>query len=178
MRRILVTGFKPFDGLAENSSGECAQRFDKLTIAYKLFTFTCHGIVLPVGPRCVQIVKEQCPDHDLIVMLGADQQSSNTLKLEATARNVSALNPNALAIIGGPSHLSSAIKFSALRELIQSHPQVEISHDAGAYWCNELYYQILYLRPEAIFIHIALDIELNQCMKLLEELIPKLYFAL
>ena len=51
---------------------------------------------------------------------------------------------------------------------------VQVSHSAGLYVCNRVYYEALYLHQRAIFVHVPKNMERIIALRVLKYLLPKI----
>lgn len=170
MKRILVTGFEPFGGYAENSSWAVAER-----VAARGAT-NAEVVVepLPVSYRRVaQALRLAVAKHnpDAIILLG-QSALSDRVKLERVALNLmdaargdndgytpdeEPIDPN------GAAALFTGLPIKRLhRAIAERNVAVKISNSAGLYVCNRTYFEALSICREhnlaldAIFVHLPL----------------------
>jgi pyroglutamyl-peptidase len=135
---VLVTGFEPWDGRPVNPSGEVARELG--------------GAVLPVDFRDAdrelrRLLRRAKPDA--LLMLGL-APSRKTIALEAVALNVDHHEENGGAngawrrpiVRGGPLALESRLPLDQLRRrLDQAGIPASVSHHAGTFLCNHVFYR-------------------------------------
>ena len=169
MKRILITGFEPFGGYAENSSWAVAERVAARGAS------NAEVVVepLPVSYRRVaQALRLAVAKHnpDAIILLG-QSALSDRVKLERVALNLmdatrgdndgytpdeEPIDPN------GAAALFTGLPIKRLhRAIAERNVAVKISNSAGLYVCNRTYYEALRLCREreglqAIFVHLPL----------------------
>jgi pyroglutamyl-peptidase len=150
--RVLITGFGPFPGAAENSSAWLAQ-----SLAAKGAPSGCtlHAEVLPtewaevttLGPRLLQQHRPR-----LILHLGLSRNAKG-FRIEHSAHNVidfredaRGATPNKRSVLEpGETRLDTAISTGKLaRHLRTQDLPAAASRSAGAYLCNYLYYLSLH----------------------------------
>jgi len=146
--RVLITGFGPFPGVAENSSAWLAEA---LAAAGAPSGCELHTEVLPTewtevatqGPRLLQRHRPR-----LILHLGLSKTAKG-FRIERSAHNVIAPREDARGAVpekrnvlaSGEARLDTAISTAKLaRHLRTQGLPANASRSAGAYLCNYLYY--------------------------------------
>ena len=168
MRKILITGFEPFGGYAENSSWEAAKKVASFGVFNAYIATEC----LPVSfVRAPMTLREAIDRHtpDVVIMLG-QSATADCIKLERVALNMmdSAMGDNDGAKPdeepideAGATALLTSLPIKILRSAIEAKGiNVKISNSAGLYVCNRTYYEGLCICRErgakAIFVHLPL----------------------
>lgn len=168
MRKILITGFEPFGGYAENSSWEAAKK----VASFGVFNADIATECLPVSfVRAPITLREAIDRHtpDVVIMLG-QSATADCIKLERVALNMmdSAMGDNDGATPDeepidedGATALLTSLPIKILRSAIEAKGiNVKISNSAGLYVCNRTYYEGLCICRErgakAIFVHLPL----------------------
>lgn len=168
MRKILITGFEPFGGYAENSSWEAA----KMVASFGVFNADIATECLPVSFVSAPMTLREAIDRhtpDVVIMLG-QSATSDCIKLERVALNMmdSAMCDNDGAKPdeepideSDAAALFTTLPIKALRSAIEEGGiPVKISNSAGLYVCNRTYYEGLRICRErgarAIFVHLPL----------------------
>jgi pyroglutamyl-peptidase len=132
MRNFLVTGFEPWGRLRSNPSGAVARAFG--------------GVVLPVDfdradPILRRAVVERRPKA--LVLLGLAERRRR-ISLEAVALNVDHHGGRRGPIARGPLALATRLPVEALlAKLVAARIPAEISHHAGTFLCNHVFYVAL-----------------------------------
>lgn len=138
---VLVTGFGPFPGVADNPSGRFAREIDGAVIDGVPIV----GRVVPVEWRrawpTIREAVEQVKPMALLMYGVATQRAR--VEIERVARNVSGPRLDAIGelpadpwvIADAPSTLATRLPWSAL-----TGPRVGLSDDAGDYLCNAVMY--------------------------------------
>ncbi len=134
---VLVTGFEPWGGRRVNPSGEVARELG--------------GAVLPVDFREAdrelrRLLRSARPDALLMLGLAA---SRKTLALEAVALNVDHHEDGGSngawrrpIVRGGPLALGSRLPLDRiLRRLRRAGIPASVSHHAGTFLCNHVFYR-------------------------------------
>lgn len=171
--RYLVTGFEPFADHAINPSAEFVRG---LTLP------ECEKVVFPVAYDKVSEMLEPIPwdKYDFVFLFGlaADRKD---ICFERVALNwiESSIKDNL-----GKQPIPQSIDPYASQALINRLPieqwvadlhrnsfQVKISHSAGAYLCNYLYFRVMQKTSKALFIHIPKDVALDRLQAMLQELL-------
>lgn len=156
---LLVTGFGPFPGIADNPSGRFAEAIDgRLVEGVRVA-----GRVIPVRWRDAWIHIERhltALRPDGLLMLGVASERDR-VEVELIGRNhnrpaidaAGELPPAPHIVPGGPSELESRLPWTALLGA-----GIGTSTDAGAYLCNHVLYRALHLGPERLpfcgFVHL------------------------
>lgn len=149
--RVLITGFGPFPGAAENSSAWLAAALAGAPNSGS----TLHTEVLPtewtevatLGPRLLQQHRPR-----LILHLGLSRTAKG-FRIERSAHNVidfredaRGATPNKRIVLeSGDARLDTAISTATLaRHLRKQNLPASVSRSAGTYLCNYLYYLSLH----------------------------------
>ncbi len=179
MVKILVSGFKPFLGSSVNSS----QKIVEMLVGESL-----SKVILPVEFEksfliLDGIIKNEKPNFVLMLGQASDRKK---ISLEKIALNWNeSIHPDEVGFFTpiGPidknnPHLALMTKFpvNLLHDLLISKMNhVEISFSAGAYVCNNLYFNFLknYEDIPALFVHIPLieTLALNIQIDIVQEII-------
>lgn len=169
-RRLLLTGFEPFDGATRNPSGEIAQRLNRVEVG----DARIDGFVLPVTRDGVlaplrEYFAETAPDAILALGVAATR---SVISVERVAINIddytrpdnAGVQPFGEQIIsGGQDGLFSSVPVRSLTAAIRTAGvPADVSNSAGSYLCNHLYYRLLMharkaspeRRPLVVFLHI------------------------
>ncbi len=156
---ILVTGFGPFPGVADNPSGRFARSVDGERVAGRPVI----GRVLPVEwgsawPALVEAVEAHAPVALLMYGVAVNRQQ---VEVERIARNragpradaAGALPASPQIVVDGPETLPTTLPWSDL-----IGPHVGTSDDAGDYLCNYVMFMSVHALcnrvPYCGFIHL------------------------
>jgi pyroglutamyl-peptidase len=169
--RILVTGFEPFDGAAANPSGAAARALHGSVVA----GHRVHGLELPcvfdAAPR--QLAEELDRVHPVLVLALGLAPSRSGFSLERVAINLSDAripdNAGAQPLdrpvhAQGPAAHFTTLPVKAMLAALQAAAwPAELSHSAGTYVCNHVFYslmQALTVRPgvRGGFMHVGADL--------------------
>jgi pyroglutamyl-peptidase len=131
---VLITGFEPWGSESENPSGRLALEFG--------------GRVLPVdyraaGRALLGLVRKERPGALLMLGLGPDRTQ---ISLEAAALNVDHCEAEPYRvwrrpIAKGPLVLRSRLPIDRMyRRLVRARIPVAVSHHAGTFICNHVFY--------------------------------------
>lgn len=149
MKKILISGFKPFDDHKVNSSQIIAERFQNTTID----GLDIRSVILPVTFReSFEQFKVHIDEFkpDFIVSLGL-AGSRKAIELEKVAINlIHTKSPDNEGVVwqdtpiipGGETAYFSTLPIMEMKKVETQFP-VEISFSAGAYVCNYLMYKVL-----------------------------------
>lgn len=168
-RSILITGFEPFGGMPDNPSGDAARLLSG-TVAGNA---QIHCLRLPVtAPLAWERMRRAILRHRATVVIAMGVAAgADSLRIECTAKNCAdypipdnaGRQPRGQTIHRGgqPALPIAAPAPDLLRVLTDSGLPVRLSHDAGLYVCNDLYYRLLryVARPHspvrrAFFLHV------------------------
>ena len=169
---ILVTGFGPFHHHAVNASWVAVQEMEKLGIEHKSRKIPLRTKEVPVAYDVVSSMvpslhKEIKPR--LCVHVGVSPYK--VIKIEKYGRNVGykvadifgKAPQTKLCVPGGPECISTQFNIEGVCETLskkQSDVTFEISHDAGRYLCDYIYYTSLHHgKSPVVFVHVP---ELNK----------------
>lgn len=171
---ILLTGFGPFPGVADNASQRFVPKLGHLAAR----RFSAHRVVARILPtewekapnRLRDLYERERPK--LVLHFGVSPQASsyvietvahNTCK--ATADAIGAMPHDNVVVRGGPDALKSRFPAEEIKaRLLALKIPAVLSEDAGGYLCNTILYRsLIYAEqisaPEAVgFLHIPRDI--------------------
>jgi pyroglutamyl-peptidase len=164
--RILITGFGPFPGAAENPSAWLAPALASAAPS----GWRVRSDVLPtewdaVAARAPRLLEKHRPRF--IVHFGLSK-SARGFRIERSAHNVLARREDACGALPamrsvldfGAARLDTSISAASLARYLRSHRlPASASRSAGAYLCNYLYYLSLQWAKaqtacDAIFVHL------------------------
>ncbi|MCB1515054.1 MAG: pyroglutamyl-peptidase I [Hyphomicrobiaceae bacterium] len=149
-RSVLITGFGPFPGVAENVSATLASRLaETARQRWPVHQFT--SAVLPTewhaGPATLdRLWTSTRPDIALHFGVAAEACG---LQLEAVGSNQCRIDPDAAGLLpltatwraDGPQICQSSLPLGPIRQALQAMGLPScISEDAGAYLCNAILY--------------------------------------
>ncbi len=169
--KLLVTGFGPFDGRAQNASALALCGLKRKFGSLNTRVLPVDGVRAP--RRMSQALRELRPDA--VIMLG-EARGATSLRFEQTAHNEldfpipdnGGWQPRGVEIVrGAPAALPATLPREALEAALGAagHPLV-ISSDAGRYLCNHLLFHTLHFLAKhspgtaAGFIHLPLAADL------------------
>jgi pyroglutamyl-peptidase len=150
MKRLLLTGFEPFDGFNENPSAEVAKSLDGDTIG----AFEVTGIVLPLDYyNALSILDKKLDEYKPDVILCCGQANRETISIERIAVNVlSTKKPDNYGNIpetdiidndGPAAYFANIDPFPLVQALLNEGIPAYVSYHAGAYGCNWLLYNVI-----------------------------------
>lgn len=164
--RVLITGFGPFPGVADNPSGRLAE-----ALVARSASLPCdlHGHVLPTEWEAVAALAPHL--HETLqphVMLHFGvSPNAKSLRIEGSAHNHSAPRADAKGALpamqqispGGAARLDTSLPASTIAAALRVRGHAAVASRAcGSYLCNFLYYRSLEwarLRGrEALFVHV------------------------
>ena len=166
--RVLVTAFEPFGGAETNITQTVLS-----LLSNSLADWAMEKICLPVSFKRAPIVLQEAIatcSPDFVIMLGQCPAGEN-IRLERFAINMmdstkadnDGYIPNEETIYPHqPLALQTPLPIKELVRLCTDNVQpVQISNSAGLYVCNRVYYEALYGRQKALFIHIPKNMPIN-----------------
>jgi len=155
LKFILVTGFEPFGGYITNASWEAVQHlnvkyFDNMVVV---------AVQLPVvwgkaNEKLIELIKYYEP----ISVIGFGQAGNGPVRLETTAQNArgnipdnEGMMPRTLQIYqDAPISLETSLPLDRIKDRLYAVGiPVTVSHDAGRYLCNDIFYTMMYYRDSA-----------------------------
>ena len=166
--RILLTAFEPFGG-AETNITQSVLSLLPDSIAGWAIEKVCLPVSFMRAPIALREAIATC-SPDLVIMLGQCPQGDR-IRLERFAINMmdsakadnDGYIPNEETIYAHqPLALQTPLPikdFSAF--CIEKRLPVQISNSAGLYVCNRVYYEALYGKQKALFIHIPKNMPIN-----------------
>jgi len=174
----LLTGFGPFGKITKNLSGEIVRK-----IKPKINSHHIKKKILPVNwnrsieyyKRMIAILKTRL---ELVILLGI--HSSKNIHIEKVGWNIvfgkDIENKLKFGLIRYrfPLYIKSILDINQMYYNLKDKTNISISYFAGSYLCNYVYYWALFLSNDeypVIFIHIPQNIELDTCLKKIEEMI-------
>lgn len=164
--KVLVTGFQPFLSESINPSQMLALDLEKK------FTFV-KSIILPVQfGNSFQVLKKtvEIEKPDYLIMIG-QATGRNKVSFEKIGLNwIQTDNADEFGNKPTPQHIDPSAPLAHMskfpideiyQKLTQKKLPVEISFTAGAFVCNDLYFNVLNRLPEmkSVFIHVPLIAE-------------------
>ena len=150
MKRILLTGFEPFNEYKINSSWSLVDSFEN-TIS----DLECIKLRLPVEFKAVSnLVSEMLKQYQPDIVLAFGQSANDSIRIERVALNLddartadnSGYTPiDELIHADGKNAYFSTLPIKAIQHAVvaKNIPAV-ISNSAGTYVCNHLFYELLY----------------------------------
>ena len=169
-RTVLVTGFGPFDDYEVNSSWEAASLLPTMGLRAR-------GEEIVVVAKEIKVsykdVKERIPalweeiKPDLCIHVGVF--SERVIKYERFASNngyflpdVDSCLPESTIHPGSPDKLETSLNLTELSQQVAGivakggdEVKIKVSHDAGQYLCDFIYYTSLHLsKGPVLFIHV------------------------
>ena len=166
--RVLLTGFGPFPGVAQNPSGRLAER---LAVWTPRANWTLHGHVLPTEWGAVTDLTAQLHDDlqpHVMIHFGVSE-SANSLRIEHSAHNRAMRRADAKGALPASSAISSKgqhrldtrLPVNALAAHLRKRGHAaNASRSCGRYLCNFLYYRSLEWTDrrdrDALFVHVPM----------------------
>ena len=152
-RRLLLTGFEPWAEHSTNPSGkfvETAPTFPGWAVSY---------LVLPVDDSCFDLYRQtvSAADPHVVISLGlAAERAEITIERCATRSD---------KMPSGPNQLFSRLIVN----------EVTLSDDAGAFYCNDIFYSGLLLAEErdlsVAFVHVPPNVNFDDLNSLIDRLL-------
>jgi pyroglutamyl-peptidase len=164
MKRVLVTAFEPYDRWNENSSWLTLREMTRQLPERPAVTTRKYPV--DFGEVRERLLDDMRCEYDYAVFLG-QAPGAHAVTLETTAINVCPINgsPESYRELesGGPAGFTTSLPLSAWsQQLRQAGIPTVVSHHAGTYLCNAIYYwgQWIAARQgtgcQCVFIHLPL----------------------
>ena len=151
MKKVLISGFTPFNKSSNNYSAEVLARIES-----DIFMIDKVIIDVVYDRSFDKLSENGLAGYDFILSLGEARMRS-VLTVECRAKNLSSCSipdtagifkQNELIDPAAPEQLTSALDLMCISDL------AEISDDAGKFVCNNLYFHLLQHAPlKVLFIH-------------------------
>ena len=169
MTSFLLSGFEPFDGAQHNSSKELVEGVHEMCAMDGKIQVEC--CILPVvQDEAWLILQEKIHSSQPVAVLAFGQSNRKGIHLEYRAQNINLFRipdnaghqPTGSVIVkGGPRELFTSLPVDLLfRSLKKKGVDISISHDAGTFVCNNLFYHMQSTSGQTIpcgFIHLPFD---------------------
>lgn len=169
---LLVTGFEPFGGAAHNPSGAAARALQGQQIAGR----AVHGLELPcvfglAAQRLQQALDQTRPALVLCLGLAPSRQGFSIERVAVNlddariADNAGAQPLDQAVLPAGPAAYFARLPVKAMvAALHKAGAQAELSHSAGSFVCNHVFYALMHLlatRPAVAggFMHVGADLD-------------------
>ncbi len=167
-KKLLLTGFEPFNDYKLNPSWEIAKSLNEETVGnFKVFARQIPVKYKEIYPTIKKFIDEIKPDA--IINLG--QSGRDRISIERVAINIADVTGVAyncgskpvdeILFDDGPVAYFSTLPIKKMKDAVaQAGIPVEISNTAGTYGCNQLMYTTLYILDKskikipAGFIHV------------------------
>ena len=165
MKKILITGFDPFDGQSINPSSEIIKKLNDLDQTYQLIKLQVPVVFEESANLVIPMIIQEKPD--VIILLG-QAGGRKEISLERVAINIDDAripdNKNNQPVDqvikpDGKNAYFSTLPIRTIVNQLKDYP-IGISNSAGTYVCNHLMYQVLYtldihhIQAKAGFIHV------------------------
>ena len=161
--RLLVTGFGPFPGVADNPSAAIARRVAG-SPRWRRLGIETHALVLPTAYSAIEGILAPAlkGGYDGVLMIGVAGKAKRIRVERRAANRASVLMPDAsgrrgtrLTLTPGSLHRRSRVAAApVLARLRQAGLGAEISQDAGRYLCNACYFSVLSEPLPVLFLHV------------------------
>lgn len=165
MKKLLITCFEPFGGEAVNASMEAVKRLPD-TVG----SWTLNKCQVPVvfGSCAAPVMEElEKEAYDAVLLLGqaagrkavTPEMFAHNLRFARIPDNAGQTPVDEPISSDGPLALRSTINVRKAAQAIQNAGiPAQVSYSAGAYVCNDLYYQVLWHEKDkalpVCFIHV------------------------
>lgn len=162
-QRLLVTGFGPFPGMAENPSAAIARRV-AASPRWRRLGVEAEALVLPTAYAALEgmLAPALRAGFDAVLMIGVAGRA-RTVRVERRADNrASILLPDAggrrrtaFAFVPGEGSRRSTVAAGRVLHRLRRHSvPCASSQDAGRYLCNASYFAALAEPAPVVFLHI------------------------
>lgn len=169
MKKILITGFEPFDGFTVNPAAEVAKSLDGREVG----EYSIRGLVVPFDySKAIEVVEQAISDYDPSIILCCGQADRAAISIERIAVNAISTKladnyentpeSDIIALDGPVAYFSNLDPFQLVQALLDSGIPAHVSYHAGLYGCNWLLYNVMdkiergSLDAKATFIHLPL----------------------
>jgi len=188
---VVLTGFEPFADFKVNPSWEAAKTFDDKQIdSFEIKSFQIPLTYEVIKPTITQIIDSQKP----AVIINMGQSYRPLISLEKVAINLADLTESSILYNCGTRPKDQTLEPNAptayfttlpirriLNKLRQNNIPTEISHTAGTFGCNQIFYHTMHkihkdrLDIKAGFIHVpSLPTQAAQLQKRKNRSIPSM----
>jgi pyroglutamyl-peptidase len=165
-RSVLLTGFEPFDGEAENPSWEAVRALEGREVAGHRIEVLCLPVAFGSSLRKLRAALRR---HPALVLAVGQAGGRSAVCMERIAINLddaripdnAGLQPIDRPVIrGAPAAYFARLPLKAMRAALLEHGiPAEISHSAGTFVCNHVFFGLMHAlrsRPgvRAGFVHV------------------------
>ncbi len=167
MKRLLVTGFEPFDGFSVNPSEEVAKTLDGRQVG----NYSIKGLVVPLDyTKAISVVEDEIKDSKPKVILCCGQANRAAISIERIAVNAISTKrsdnyentpeSDIIEFDGPVAYFANLDPLQLVQVLLDCGIPAHVSYHAGLYGCNWLLYKIMdkiesgSLDARATFIHL------------------------
>ena len=178
---ILITAFEPFGGAETNITQSILS-----LLPDSIADWAIEKVCLPVSfKRAPIVLREAITTYfpDLVIMLGQCPAGDN-IRLERFAINMmdsknadkDGYIPNEETIYAHqPLALQTPLPIKELVNFCTGNVlPIQISNSAGLYVCNRVYYEALYAKQKAVFIHVPQNMVATDVVKVVDIILDKL----
>ena len=178
--KILITAFEPFGGATTNITQDVLSALPRYIGKAEVIK-QCLPVSFERAPIALrEIITEHNPD--MLLLLG-QCPASESIRLERFAMNMmDAKNPDndgytpseETIYLKAPLAYHSPINIKTIVHHLQEKelPAV-VSNSAGLYVCNRVYYEVLYLGYNALFVHIPSNLCKHQAGDIVMSIVEK-----
>ncbi|MFC7431447.1 MULTISPECIES: pyroglutamyl-peptidase I [unclassified Agrococcus] len=159
--RILVTGFEPFGGDAENASREAVQRLGGRGVDGIDVVVGVLPVAFRAGPEALRaLVAEHVPDAVLAVgeaggRTAVTPERHGRNRIDARIPDERGEQPRDVPVDDGPELRPATLDVDALAAAVRdAGVAAEVSDDAGGFVCNRLAVEAAGLDVPAAFVHV------------------------
>jgi pyroglutamyl-peptidase len=173
MKKVLVTGFAPFDGEHINPSYEAIKSIDPKTLPCELMTMEVPTEFYTSAKHVTDVIHSFLPD---VIILVGQAGGRKEISVERVAINIDdasipdnrGIKPtdHEISVFGQPAYFATLPIKTIVRALQDHGFPAGISNSAGTYVCNHLMYSVLHelamntsLHAIAGFIHVPYTTE-------------------
>ena len=178
---ILITAFEPFGGAETNITQSVLS-----LLPNSIADWAIEKVCLPVSFRRAPIVLREAIatySPNLVLMLGQCSTGEN-IRLERFAINMmdsskadndGYISNEETIYANQPLALQTPLPIKELVRFCTDNVQpVQVSNSAGLYVCNRVYYEALYTKQKAMFIHVPKNMSAEEAMKVIIILLNKI----
>ena len=149
-KKILVTGFEPFDGAEENPSWEAVRRLPDTDEEWELRKICLPVLYEKAADRVIAFCEDWMPDYILCAGLAGSRKAVTPETLGGNIRTLGRADeggfiPQDLKIDPkGPDFIISPLPEDAMSDRLNAAGiRAYVSPSAGAFVCNDLFYPLL-----------------------------------
>ena len=189
MKKLLITGFDPFDGGAVNPSSQAVMSLPDVIGDYILCKLTIPTVFGKAAARVLAAAEEFQPDVILCVGLAGGRDAVTPERIAVNIRDARTADNEGNQPVGqfvnpdGPAAYFSTVPVENMVQAIRELPlPAAVSNTAGTFVCNDVLYTLLHhfsgSSTQVGFIHVPRTPALGEPSLPLEQIIAALCAAI